>query len=149
MGSTRSNRCQSNSNRFKIFKCNSNSNRQGHRTEIVAKMTLASDKKCTTERDILHAKVKEVCNHISNGVPEMKQKHGVWLVMNYLKSQWLKLITILWLILTLYKVTCYQHEALIQFMKCLKKTVNSNYVTCNKNLYQASAMNQTYQRISR
>ena len=50
---------------------------QGNQTEMVAKMTQAIGQKHTVEEDILHEQVKEVCNHITSGVAEMKHKHGV------------------------------------------------------------------------
>ena len=50
---------------------------QGNLTEMVAKITQAIDQKRTIEEDMLCEQVKQVCNHITSGVAEMKHKHGV------------------------------------------------------------------------
>ena len=131
---------------------------------MVAKMTQAIDQSHTIEEDILCEQVKEVCNHITGDVAEMKHKHGVEFT---LPSGWQKDLE--WtgyelplVSMTQAKPNTTPHPKVMQsnmsstpridpaYDKVFaKKTVNSRYVIGDRKLYQPPAMNRTYRRTSR
>ena len=127
-------------------------------------MTQALDQKHTIEEDILREQVKEVCNHITSGVAEMKYKYGAKFT---LPSGWQKDLE--W---TGYKLplvsmtqakqnTTHHHKVMESIVSLTpridpaydnvfaEKTLNSRYVRGDRELYQQSAMNKTYRRTSR
>ena len=138
---------------------------QGNRTQMVAKMTQAIDKKHTVEEDILREQVKQVCNHITGGVAEMKHTHVVEFT---LPSGWQKDLE--W---TRYKLplvsmtqakpnTAIHLKVMQSYMSSRprmhpaydkvfaeKNPVNSRYVRGDRELYQPPSMNRTYRRTSR
>ena len=137
---------------------------QGNQSEMVAKMTQAIDQKHMVEEDILHEQVKQVCNHITGGVAEMKHKHGVEFT---LPSGWQKDLE--WtgyelplVSMTQAKPNATPHPKVMQsnmsstpridpaYDKVFaEKTVDSRYIRGDRELYQPPAMNRTYRRTSR
>ena len=137
---------------------------QGNRSEMVAKMTQAIDQKHTVEEEILREQVKQVCNHITGGVAEMKHKHGVEFT---LPSGWQKDLE--WtgyelplVSMTQAKPNTTPHPKAMQsnmsstpridpaYDKVFaEKTVDSRYIRGDRELYQPPSMNRTYRRTSR
>ena len=137
---------------------------QGNQSEMVAKMTQAIDQKHMVEEDILREQVKQVCNHITGGVAEMKHKHGVEFT---LPSGWQKDLE--WtgyelplVSMTQAKPNATPHPKVMQsnmsstpridpaYDKVFaEKTVDSRYIRGDRELYQPPAMNRTYRMTSR